>query len=149
MKYEKDIKFEGYEFPLDEAEIDSILGELSAEDVEGIEKIVITNPLKNEDFKRFGRYNQNHKGQGIIYLFAHQKVDGEFIIETGHETLRFSLEEFKREAYKTVLKGIEIHRDANKSTNIALGKEDYIKVHLGGEGHIKLHRNEKFYVDSL
>jgi len=111
MKYEKNVKkhYKSYEFPLDESEISSILKTLPQNDVEGLERIVITPPLKNEDLGRFGRYQTKSNKSGIIYLFAHMKRDEKFIIQLGDKTIKFGLEEFRNLACLTVLHEVGHH----------------------------------------
>lgn len=89
-----------YEFLLSDSEIFRVLEKLPARDVEGLEKIVITCPLSNEDYKKYGRYVP-----GKIYLFRHQKSNGKFEIVVGGDegTKRLTPEEFKIENYKTLL----------------------------------------------
>ena len=101
MKIERIVKksFETYEFPLSETEIEDILKKLPPKDLEGLEKVIITPPIKNEDFKRFGRYEK-----GKILLFAHQKKDENFIIELGYQvTVRLTPKDFKNRAIQAVL----------------------------------------------
>lgn len=111
MEIEKNTKkgFESYEFPLDEFEIDRILKKLPIQDIEGLERIIITYPLKNDDYKNFGRYQSRTNKKGIIYLFAHMKRDGKFILQLGEKTITFGLEEFKGLAQLAVIHEVGHH----------------------------------------
>lgn len=112
MKIERETgkEHKDYEFPLDESEIKSILEKLPSEDLEGLEKIVITKPLKNEDYKNYGRYVPLPGKKGRILLFLHQKVDGNFIVVLGDKgTQSFTLDEFKHREYQAVLHEVGHH----------------------------------------
>jgi len=112
----KNLKIDGYEnfdFPLDKKDICHILDKLPSEDFDGLKDIIITNPIKNEDFKRYGRYDPDFKR---IYLFSHQKDKRNFIIECGYKeqlkkfiTLKLTFEDFKEKAQKALIHEIGHH----------------------------------------
>ena len=116
MKVEKKIQkgYEKYEFPLNEAEIESILEKLPSEDLEGLESVVITNPIKNEDFKRYGRYDEELK---TIYLFAHLKNENEkIVIDCGFREklgknliIKLTLDEFRDLSFHTLFHEVGHH----------------------------------------
>lgn len=110
-----------YEFLLSDAEIGNVLKKLPAKYLEGLEKIVITPPLNNEDYKNYGRYVP-----GGVYLFRHQKSDGKFeIVVGGNEGIRkLTPEEFKIENYKTLLHEIGHHVGIKDCKNYS---EDFAK----------------------
>ncbi|MDP2908473.1 MAG: hypothetical protein Q8N77_01575 [Nanoarchaeota archaeon] len=97
-----------YDFLLTDSEILKVLEKLPARDVEGLEKVIITMPLRNEHYRLFGRYEKLNKISeghrlGRIYLFKHLKTDGEFIIEQGYKTVKYKPEEFKIKNYRSLL----------------------------------------------
>ena len=105
---------ECYGFMLTDAEIFSILEKLPAGDVESLERIIITKPLRNEHYKLFGRYEKGFRISenyinGRIYLFKHLKTDGKFVIELGYKTVIYTPEEFKIKNYESLLHEVGHH----------------------------------------
>lgn len=115
-KYDED-----YDFLLTDSEINSVLEKLSAAHLEGLERIIIERPSKNEHFKLFGRYERGFKVDGKylngkVHLFKHLKnADGLFVVELGlqpdgdYETRSFVPKEFKFKNYVTLLHEIGHH----------------------------------------
>ncbi len=105
---------EYYGFMLSDSEIFSILERLPARDVEGLDKIIITKPLRNEHYKLCGRYEKGNRisekySNGKIYLFKHLKTDGKFVIELGYKTVVYTPEEFKMKNRESLLHEIGHH----------------------------------------
>lgn len=124
---------ETYEFPLSNTEIQGILEKLPAGYIEDLERIVITPPSKNEDYKNYGRYVPLPGKKGRILLFVHEKRNGQFVVNLGHRNTNenpekyFSFEEFKKEAYKAVIHEVGHHvgiKHGNSSERFA---EDFVK----------------------
>lgn len=97
-----------YDFMLTDSEIQKILEKLPAKDVEGLERVVITSPLRNEQYKLFGKYEKGMKisgkyRNGRIYLFKHLNLDGRITIDLGYTTVKYNPKEFKIKNYKALL----------------------------------------------
>lgn len=134
VQIEREIKkeYKTYEFPLSDGEIEKVLEKLPPKDLEGLEKIIITPPLKNEDFKNYGRYIP-----GKVLLFIHQRVGDNFIIELGDETLELTFEEFRFKAYQAVLHEIGHHVGIKDFKN---SSENFAKTYQA-EKYLKYFKN--------
>jgi len=105
---------EYYGFMLTDAEIFGVLEKLPAGDIESLERIIITSPLRNEHYKLLGKYEKGFRVSenyfnGRIYLFKHIKSDGKFVIELGYQTVVYTSEEFKIKNYESLLHEIGHH----------------------------------------
>lgn len=103
-----------YDFMLKDEEIQKILEKLPAKNVEGLERIVITSPLRNEQYKLFGKYEKGMKisgkyRNGRIYLFKHLNLGGIITIDLGYKTVKYTPDEFKIKNYKALLHEVGHH----------------------------------------
>lgn len=114
-------QFGDYDFLLTDSEINNVLESLPTNHLEGLERIIIETPYKNEHFKLFGRYERGFKVNrkylnGKVHLFKHLKnTEGLFVIDLGlqtndiYEIKKFAPEEFKLKNYLALLHEIGHH----------------------------------------
>lgn len=131
MIIEKDIRYNNYEFPFKESEIETILTRLPSEDIQGIDRIIIREPgryRKNDkEFKYFGRYESKLQRKGIIYLFAHLfKTNGNFEIYS-NKVIEFSEDDFKKIIPPVVLHEVGHHVSITRFNDFTEEKADGYK----------------------